>query len=282
MTDPARVPSHGAHLEFSYVSFVLSDDDIRPEALQFLFEVLIAALDVVDVGHRGAALGGKTRQHQCSAGSQVAGFDLRGGEPLNSRDDCSVPFYLEDGAQLIEYLDQENNPMLSNLGYGAIYKVFDDQGRQIFEMWLDIDGKPLPNEAGVSGMSREFLDDGRILWTNLDAEQHPVADADSEISTLITLDEEGREISKICLDADLNPYACNDGWIRRDMEYDEQGEVVSNMFYDADGNPMPDNNGDYGRRLLPVEHPNEEWIENAKTATARLAINEYLKKQKIR
>lgn len=168
--------------------------------------------------------------------------------------------YLDDGAQLIEYLDQERNPMLSNQGCGAIYRVFDDLGRTTFEMWLDLEGKPSPNALGVSGMSREFMDDGRVLLTWLDAEQHPTADEDGEISTLTTLDDQGREISKICLDADLKPAACNDGWIRRDMEYDEQGEVICHKFYDADGNPMPNRYGDYGMRLLPVEQPNEEWI----------------------
>lgn len=168
--------------------------------------------------------------------------------------------YLEDGAQLIEYLDEEQNPMLSNQGYGAIYRGFDEQKRQTLEMWLGLDGKPSPNESGVSGWTKEFLDDGRILITNLDAEQNPVPDEDGEISTLITLDEEDREISKICLDVDLNPCPCNDGWIRRDKKYDEQGNEVECLFYDAEGNPMADKYGDYGLRLLPVEDPNEEWL----------------------
>lgn len=168
--------------------------------------------------------------------------------------------YLEDGNLLIEYFDQEQNPMLSNQGYGAIYRGFDEQRRQTLEMWLGLDGKPSPNESGVSGWTKEFLDDGRILITNLDAEQNPVPDEDGEISTLITLDEEDREISKICLDVDLNPCPCNDGWIRRDKKYDEQGNEVECLFYDAEGNPMADKYGDYGLRLLPVEDPNEEWL----------------------
>ena len=168
--------------------------------------------------------------------------------------------YLEDGNILIEYFDQEQNPMLCNQGYGAVYRGFDELKRLTLEMWLGSDGKPSPNEAGVSGRSREFLDDGRILWTCLDSELHPVPNEDGEISTLITLDEEGREISKICLDADLNPSPCNDGWIRRDKEYDDHGEEICNRFYDADGNPMPDKDGDYGYKLLPVEQPNEEWL----------------------
>lgn len=168
--------------------------------------------------------------------------------------------YLEDGARLIEYLDQEQQPMRSNQGIVALYKVFDDLNGVIFAMRLNQNSEPDPNENGVCGYSREFLDDGRILITNLDAEQHPVADEDGEISTLITYDDEGREISKLCLDAEGNPCPCNDGWIRRDKEYDEQGEEICNMFYDADGNPMPDKDGDYGCKLLPVEQPNEEWI----------------------
>lgn len=168
--------------------------------------------------------------------------------------------YLDDGAQFIKYQDQEQNPMLSNQGYGAIYRIFDNQGRQTFEMWLDLDGKPSPDEAGVSGWSQDFLGDGHILITNLDAERHPISNEDGEISILITLDDLGREISKLCLDVDLNPCPCNDGWIRRDKEYDEKGEEICNRFYDADGNPMPDKDGDYGYKLLPVKQPNEEWL----------------------
>ena len=169
--------------------------------------------------------------------------------------------YLED-ENLIkeEYLDQEKRPMLSNQGFGAINKRFDELERQIFEMRLDLDGEPSPDEAGICGFSREFLNDGRILFTNLDAENKPAPNEDGEISTLITLDDYGREISKLCLDAEGNPCTCNDGWIRIDKEYNEEGKLICNMFYDADGNPMPDKEGDYGVRLLPVEQPNEEWF----------------------
>lgn len=169
--------------------------------------------------------------------------------------------YLEDGNLLIEYLDSEQKPMQSNLGLGAIYREFDDQRRQTFEMWLDVDGKPMTYYKGVYGWSRDFWDDGRILWTGLDAKRNPIPNEEGEISTLRTYDDEDREISRICLDAEGNPCPCNDGWIRRDKKYDEQGEEIEYLFYDAEGNPMADKDGDYGVRLLPVKEPNEEWIE---------------------
>ena len=166
----------------------------------------------------------------------------------------------EDNAQIIENLDQEDKPMLSKDGIASIYRGFDELKRQTFEMWLDLEQNPSSNASSVCGWSREYLDDGRILMTNLDAEQHPIPNENGEISVLFTLDDEGREISKMCLDADLKPCACNEGWIRRDKEYDEDGEEICNRFYDVDGNPMPDKDGDYGYKLLPVEQPNEEWL----------------------
>ena len=168
--------------------------------------------------------------------------------------------YLEDGVQIIEYQDEQHNPMLSNQGFGALYRTFDNNERLTCELGLDMDRKPILGNAGICGFVQEFLDDGRVRMTNLDAEQLPIANSNGEITTLVALDDLGREVSKTCFDADGNPCACNDGWIRRDKEYDEQGEEICNRFYDADGNPMPDKDGDYGYKLLPVKQPNEEWL----------------------
>lgn len=181
-------------------------------------------------------------------------FDLEHRPVLNQFGSyCTQSIYGDHDRKNI-FLDQDGHPMLSSEGVASIYRVYDEKGRVVLELWLGLDDRPAADEHGLCGWQEEYLEDGSTLRYYFDSDQKPAPDEDGIIVLHSEYDETGC-IRESCYDTEGKPMACNDGWISKTILRDDSGKKIGELYFDAEGRPMPDRDGDYGWKDLPSDSP---------------------------
>lgn len=157
---------------------------------------------------RGASYAWEERTYPSADSVAVTRYDLDGNKVVDRAGVATVVRVMKDDrVERERFLDADGQPVLNELGAGAIVYGYDDAGRLVAVTYQDTDGLTAYCKEGYAG----YRD---------------------------TLDEDGTTLSRIFLTPEGLPAEVGDGYSEIRYVYDEFKNLTGKQFYDADGNKM--------------------------------------------
>ncbi len=144
----------------------------------------------------------------------------------------------------IVYLDQQGKPKSNTAGVAIKAYTYDERtGTRLTTEWQDPDGKLAKNEYGYCAETREF--DSVRGWitkeTYLDKNQERCLNNNYIAGYTSEYDAQGRETKRACFGVDGKPCLHKDGSAAWVADYDSQGQVTKGSFFGVDGKPCLSN-----------------------------------------
>lgn len=158
--------------------------------------------------------------------------------------------YNEKGQNIkTTYLDEQDNPMLVDLGYATVQREFvvsNDNHKIIKEMYFDEADNPVLLSMGHSGLQKEYDEEGRIaVLTYLDSKGNPTKTEKGYTTISRTFYADNSVATERYFDLEGNPFSLAEG------QYGIKKKDESIIYLDA--------NGDESFNLKRLLY-NQNWI----------------------
>lgn len=161
-------------------------------------------------------------------------------------EDCYQAIYDDSDPYLLtfKYIDKFEAPARNTgLGYYAIRKKVDIDGRVVFEEYLDNQLNPMTQRDGVSAIRVSYDDScGMKTIHCLDQDHNPVMSTEGFAKGVTQIDKDGtKRVWRLDLNDKMVPY--DDGYTIVMSRSDNKDRETLVMYYDADGKPFRDQMG---------------------------------------
>lgn len=155
---------------------------------------------------------------------------------------ATVIISYSDHSQIEEYLDADGNPARQRQGHYAIYKEYDEEGRNWRISYLGIDKKKILTSNGYASIIRTFYENGNIKTEHYYDEQgNPIKTNAYGYGCYKEYDKENRNRLLIYLGNDDKPVVTGQGFaIIRRVFYEEgfsKGKVKEEFYFNSDDEP---------------------------------------------
>ena len=123
-----------------------------------------------------------------------------------------------------------------DMGYAAVCRMRDDNGRVVEERYLDANGNPVARYGDYYGLSYEYDGAGTVI-TYHDAEGNPIIRSDG-YSTIVRTQVDGRASDDFYYDLNGQQVQCSGGYYGIHREHNSDGQNTSLTFLDKDGHAV--------------------------------------------
>jgi YD repeat-containing protein len=138
----------------------------------------------------------------------------------------------------IHYLDNEGKPQANAAGVFGVRHEYDDRGRAVVDRFLGADGNPAPGNGGYACAAAVYdVRGNRVETSYRDAEERPVRHGDGYARWTARFDDVGNEVERTYRDEEGRPTATRDGYAGWAARYDGHGNQVELTFLDVGGRP---------------------------------------------
>ena len=157
----------------------------------------------------------------------------------------------QDG-KIEAYYDPEGNPAKCALGYYSVHRKYNDEGYNIYNLYLGDNGEPVMLPSGYSIEKNLFNDSGQketVLF--LDVNRNPVCSSAEGYGKRYEYNMEGKVCKITYLDQTGNPMVTKNGYASISRSFyiskgAENGKIEYEFYFDAQGEPISLSLGQYG------------------------------------
>ncbi|MBR4607578.1 MAG: VanZ family protein [Lachnospiraceae bacterium] len=159
--------------------------------------------------------------------------------------------YDEEGHKVSErYFDKNGEPVIFVSGYHEVVNLYEND-RNVLSTYLDEHENPIISELGYAILRRTYYDEkpivGKVAYEYyFDESDKPIAVSRGQFGIHNEYDEDGQLVAITYLDADGNAMRNNLGYAMIKKTYYENGSLDTETYYDEYGKPMALTNGQYG------------------------------------
>lgn len=145
----------------------------------------------------------------------------------------------------IEYYGTDRQLMNLAVGYAAVLRQTDEQGRTIREAYFDKEGNRAVQKSEYDELRQAFGEGTKPTRIEYYLKGEPILRKDGYAAVEREYDEEGNVVTEKYYDADLQPAPCNNGYEAIRREYNDNKKVIKEEYIDHDGQPMTNKKGVY-------------------------------------
>lgn len=164
------------------------------------------------------------------------------------------------------FIDENNEPQLTNWGVHKVVYRFDEQGNEVRRTFLGTEDRPTNSNSGIGIIRTTYSSDGRFLATRsfFDKEGNPIGLGANKIHEYKTqFDAEGRPARGSYYNLESKMVNGSGGYAIEKNHYDEKGRLVERSYLDADENPV--NNTQIGVHRFEYQYKNGTDLEAVNT-----------------
>ena len=172
----------------------------------------------------------------------------------------------DESGRLEHFYDEKGEPVSRYPGFYALLREYDDEGRNYRVTYLDIEDMPVMTGLGYSTRVMTFYDTGKVRTEKYyDPSGNPVCTRLYGYGLLNEYDENGRNTRTTHLDSKDKPMVTGLGYaiVKRNFyqnDSPENGKTESEFYYDENGKPIALSLGQYGVHKEYDEHGRESVL----------------------